>query len=307
MHETVTLYNTFTCLQFAAQANKSIMERTNIKIAWGADNPKKQSSTNRTPLQIFHYIYYESLKFHLKMIGCSYITVADFKPNGFTYFWLSYNVSAFICMVYTVIVYDVETKWKSCALIGFCLQGTTKYFVLLHYASLVHIRIKFLKNIYTANTVISSHNYATLKRFADVIFWIQKCGVFIVFSTIVGAAFVAAYDAYNMGKPLVLMEVYLPIIDERTTLGYYSLFTYHLGICFLAINGTAACDMLIAMFVLHLEAMFEIIAHNMVQLNDALKNRARNKKRISAFLRNLIMMHKDICGWVREFVILNKY
>lgn len=258
---------------------------------------EKRPKDQLTPKQTFDYIFDRILIFEL-IVGTNYVRDPHFRPNLFTWFWIAYNTSLVFSICYTMIVYDYETKWKSFSILGLVMQGMTKYAVLLLNSDNIYVRIKFLADFYKVNASPSQRSYRILERFRPTTMAVFKVGIVAITGSIFGAFIVPVIEAVYTRTMIPIVEMYLPYVDEKTVFGFTLLMVYDLLGGVLATCGTNASDMLFIMYVVHLKPLVDVFDDNMEQLNEALQL-DENKRSIETyrFLRNLLMMHKDICEY----------
>lgn len=153
----------------------------------------------------------------------------------------------------------------------------------------------FLDNLYKTNTDHSTRSYDLLQKFGPVVWIVFIVGNVIIMGSVVGVIIIWLLESYMLGTLTPLMEAYLPFVDENTTVGYTIMTSYHLVGAFLGIFGTAACDMLLIMFVVHVKIFVDILNDNIKQLNGALLVKSnRTSREVQMYFRNIVIMHKEI-------------
>lgn len=265
-----------------------------------SSNQNDESNTvDRTPLHIFNDIYYKRMRSYQLICGVDYITNAHFRPIALTWFWIGVNLLYFLSFVYTIATYDSVTVWKSLTLVGLAVQGIVKYVVMLRNATNIHRQFRFLENIYKSNMCRSQRAYDILKRFVRIAEIIVKCGAVIIMGSLIGLFATSTVMSVVDGKRNPLFEAYLPFVDETTDSGFAILTLFHLLGIFLSGYGTCCIDLLLILYVIHVKVMADIFADHLDQLNEALvlcvSDSRRHAEQVAVFLRNIIMIHEDIC------------
>lgn len=101
------------------------------------------------------------------------------------------------------------------------------------------------------------------------------------------------YFMENERVPLV--PVFLPFIDENTSVGYTILCSIHLIAFVAGTMGTLCCDFIIAACILNTLVFARIISLEMNEINiDLLEN--VKKIHIQARFRNILCMHQEMIG-----------
>lgn len=231
--------------------------------------------------------------------GVDYITIAHFRPIALTWFWIGVNMLYFLSFTYTIATYDPVTVWKSLTLVGLALQGIVKYAVMLTNPVNIHRLFRFLENIYQRNVCRTQRTYVILQRFVRMAELVVKGGVVIIMGSLIGLFATSIVMNIVDGTRKPLFETYLPFVDESSDIGFGILTVFHFLGIFLSGYGTCCTDLLLVLYVIHMKLMVDIFADHLEQLNEALNyctsDESQHDERIAVFLRNIIMLHEDIC------------
>lgn len=259
--------------------------------------PPTPVTNPQTPLEIFNDLYYVKVLLFQKLVGVNYITNPDFRPIRLTWFWICIIIIFFVSFVYTLVVYDKFTKWKSLCLVGLGIQGIAKYIFLITNAATIYKRIHFLESVYSRNVRTTQRAYAILQRFAVAASVIVKVSTVIILGSLIGFFMTAAIVSVVEGTRMPLFEAYLPFLDESTNVGFAVLGVFHgLGI-FLAGSGTCSTDIMFILFVVHMKPLVDIFNDHLRQMDEHVAEcNYESSVRMERFLQNIVKMHIDICS-----------
>lgn len=263
--------------------------------AW-TQKTKQNKTDQRTPKDIFYVIFYRELLFFEKIVGANYVSEPNFKPTALTYFWIGINLSFIVCIFYTLISFDLETQSKAAVIVGMIFQGITKYVVMLKNAANIYNIVQFLKRIYDVNTNRNRRSYVIIDKFSRVLLPLFRAGCIITLCSIGGMVVCWLYELVTTRKFVYAFECYVPFVNPNELNGFLIIALHHFVGAILALFGTIASDMILILFVLCMKLLVNLFIDYIDQLNEISKNvRIRQSKQAYRYLRNIVMVHQDIC------------
>lgn len=113
------------------------------------------------------------------------MTQPNYRPTWITWIWVVMNGSYIFSALFTIITYNVDTKWMCANVLGISLQvrnsefakfvisrflniqGMVKYVVLMTHHERIYEKVHFLGKVYQSNTYDDSLNLKTLKIWSE--------------------------------------------------------------------------------------------------------------------------------------------
>lgn len=173
-----------------------------------------------------------------------------------------------------------------------------KYATLHFNAAEIRQKVAQLRRMYAQNTTPGEANFYVVWKWSG--FFIGFAKIMCVLVTYV-AVFIIMRPlvVYWLSNELIMMvPIWLPGVDETTTLGYIITFAFHLCDALLSAVGSVGADVLFIAFVLHLWPMCEIFDRTFQMINDAAQFRTfRSSAELRRFVRNAAQMHKEMCDF----------
>lgn len=155
--------------------------------------------------------------------------------------------------------------------------------------------IRKIQNLYKVHiTTKSPDRIAYFRNFAlftEVLFKLM----IIAYSTCILAFFSIPIFVYLTTSELVpVLPLYLPIVDESTTVGYTILTIYHISCAILATIGFTAIDYFMAIVITSSLIFAKLISSDLQEMNiDLLENDA-GLMAAKARFRNVLLMHQEM-------------
>lgn len=105
------------------------------------------------------------------------------------------------------------------------------------------------------------------------------------------------------GSRTLTFPLHLPFLDPNTLEGYSGLTFMHTLWLVQSGLGLAAADVSLTVLILHIIPMVELFKTRFNELNTILElgTEAQHSEQVYGNLRNLVMMHQDICGLVFNY------
>lgn len=173
-----------------------------------------------------------------------------------------------------------------------------KYSTLHFNAADIRTNVAQIKRMYSNNVSMRMQNYYVLLKWSAFIVGLSKIicvmvsavGILMVSRPVVAFLFTSSRE--------IMIPVWVPGVDETTARGYFILTVYHAFVLALAIAGTIGADTVIIMLVVYLWPMSEIFRNMLEVINESVHNSSiRNSLQLKQFIRNLMLMHKEICNY----------
>lgn len=234
--------------------------------------------------------------------GCNVLDL-NWKPPARTIFCIIFTTLYGLFCFYTIATYDIDTKSKCLTWVGISLQGVVKFYTVIIYPAQMREMILFLQHIHTVNPDPTTANYKSLKENAAISLNVMKFGAMVVCS---GCAFftpVTWLSNYLHDEREFALPIFVPFVDESTTIGFVITNIFHVIALFMAACGLSASDMRLVLFVLHLRPMSAMFSNTMEEMNQGLLvERNRHSEEMRKYFRNLILMHLEFCNYLKRIV-----
>lgn len=173
-------------------------------------------------------------------------------------------------------------------------QGIVKFFSILANTKSIRDILDFSLKIYRANTK-SSLNKTLLAKSITVTVFIFKYGMALLIITASLAVVRPCLSLIAFGTVETILPTHFQGINEEELVDYAILALYHTYICFAFVIGTAGCDLLLMVLVVHCYTMSKIFQNAIDEFNVLIKKHQRNtsNEELRLFLKNVILMHND--------------
>lgn len=252
------------------------------------------------PIDLFRNIFFDRIGGFARFCGAG-VMFLDYKPSALTFFWVPMNFSYIFNSFYTFAVYDSVTIWRNLTLFGLAVQGCVKFVSVISYAPVIARNVEFLRTVYAQNRRARTANYATLARWSLLSWNLCRYGAVLINSSCFMLVPMTFLSNHLLDEHALPLTVYVPLIDENTSLGYAFLFFYQFLLTLLGGIGTCAVDLLLLMLVMQIWPICEILASQFSELNEAVADdRLRHTRRVKYFFRNILLQHKDICRYIGD-------
>lgn len=149
-------------------------------------------------------------------------------------------------------------------------------------------------DIYAANAKAPSRNRLKLiQKYAIITEIVIKGGITVY--TFAGLFYLINpfYSYYWRNELVPLIPLYLPYIDENTTIGFSFLTAMHAIYLFLAVIGTACTDFMFVMMVVNMPLLSNIFRDNINELNGILREENVNEPLAKAKFKNILLLHRE--------------
>lgn len=161
----------------------------------------------------------------------------------------------------------------------------------------VHMNILKIEHIYKTNQTRDTPNYKVLLRWGR--YGVLMCKVIIALCSSLGILICISPIIFYVlwGEKLVpMVPIMLPGVNEKEQLGYTITTGYHFCMLALAMFGTAGADIMMISFILHMWPMCLILTNMLTDMNEAVMDPAnRDSLKLKLFVRNMIMVHQELC------------
>lgn len=229
------------------------------------------------------------------------ITLTSYIPFyfGCTFVFLTF---------YTLIAYDFEIGLQCLTFLGITLQGLTKNLTITRGMNIFQELFTFLNALYMSN-VKNPKNKAVLKRSVNITMIACYISLFLFTLTALAIACIPFVEYWLTGSMGFMISVFIPAMDETTSIGFAFTTLYHCLILFMGYTGTCAADITCLMVILHTWPLSDIFALYVEDLNRTLLDYnvggGGSKALVWLKLRNILMMHKEFykCVYICDFQI----
>lgn len=95
-------------------------------------------------------------------------------------------------------------------------------------------------------------------------------------------------------KMIVIVDLYLPGIDETTKTGYVIHFVFHIILNSCAFMGSTCSDFCFTMIITNVPLMANILNENIDELNEIIRDKNQDRFNAKMKFRNILLIHKEI-------------
>lgn len=270
---------------------------------------------------------YEWNRYLFRFVGHDVI-VGTFKRNAMSYFVYILAVVLIVTEVYTLFNYDdlfvrvfcvhislytVQVRiWKlfhfnlfffksqisNKKCIAFeIFQALTKLFS-MHYVEDIQWLLSFIQNFYKVHiTTKSVERAAYFRKFALAIEYIFLFIMFFYTSTVASAFMFPVLVYFTKHELIPLIPLFIPGIDEKTTIGYIALWIYHTILELVALFGVMALDFVLVVVILSTLMFSKLISWEMDEIHRQLQEK-NSALAVKVRFRNILLMHHSIFEFV---------
>lgn len=164
------------------------------------------------------------------------------------------------------------------------------------YGSIVADLMDEIIAIYAANAKSKSPDRLKLMKLFSTITEVVLKGGFLVYCF--GGLFYLInpiYSYYFKHELIPLIPVYVIFVDETTKYGFIALAIIHLSLLTMTVIGSASTDFLFITLIANMPVLSTIFVDNVEELSGILKEHTVNIALVRAKLKNIMLMHKQIC------------
>lgn len=259
------------------------------------------------PIELFDNVFFDRIGFFAAFCGAA-IMRKNYKPSRITAWWMTVNGCFLLWSIYTFVYYDRITMWKLLTIFGLGVQGFVKFVSVISYAGVIHRCVWFVRGVYEANQRANTGNYAILARSSRTAWQLCRYGAVLINSTCILLVPLTVLTNWVLDEHELPMAVFIPLIDERTSFGWAFMFAFDSMLAVLGGIGTCAIDLLLLMLVMQMWPLCEILRSQFAQLDEALRDeKMRHTVRVRWYFRNMLLIHKDICGYRYWSLVVQKY
>lgn len=180
------------------------------------------------------------------------------------------------------------------------IQGIVKYFTFMMEHNALRLKLEYLHDFYIkceSNKVASAICYRWINLFTKVTV------VFTLVISFTGLAFMSTpmltYWLTGVVEPVI--PLYLPYVDETTTVGFCQLFVMHVLILVIGVIGMICADLTFFLTISHICPMTDVLVSKLNELEERLKDADRNYGLVTRnYLFNIVRMHQQICAFLSE-------
>lgn len=149
-------------------------------------------------------------------------------------------------------------------------------------------------DIYKQNSDIKAHNrYRMCRRFTLYTEYIFKIGMVLYTFSVFTYYLYPIYVYVTEKRLLLIVDLYLPGVDESTTSGYAIYFCFHMILTSYAFLGSSCTDFLFTMIIVNVPFMANILSENIDELNEILRTGEYDPYHAKMKFRNILLIHKE--------------
>lgn len=142
-------------------------------------------------------------------------------------------------------------------------------------------------------TTESSERLQYFRTFARVTEYIFMFIAFFYVSTVMSILCMPIFVYFTQHEVTPIMPLYIPGIDEKTTIGYIILAIYHLHLNFLSLVGVFATDYFLIVVIVSSLIFAKLITLEIQQIHCELDEKCSTRT-IRIRFRNILLMHREL-------------
>lgn len=267
------------------------------------------------PHHKIHYLFHTLLRKLFICIGHDIFRDGEFKPYSGTYFIYVLFIIFFLGAFKTLAFYDMTVVLNMIAYLGlvcgksniseccsliydwplslFLPELMIKMYSVKYGKMVVELMNK-LVDIYTANSKATSRNRSiVIQKFTNITEIVIKGGLALY--VLAGGFYLVnpVYSYYWRNEIVPLLPMYMPFIDENTTIGFSILTSIHLVFVFLAVIGSACTDFMFVMIIVNMPLLSSIFIDNIGELNGFLREEKVDESLVKAKFKNILLLHRE--------------
>lgn len=124
--------------------------------------------------------------------------------------------------------------------------------------------------------------------------WIFKVGMGLYSLSLVSYYSYPLYVYVMKNEVTVIVDLYLPGVDEKSKAGYVTLLIFHIILTLTAFIGSCCSDFLFTMIIINVPLMANIFNANVNEINEILSDEKYDRFYAKMKFRNIILIHKEI-------------
>lgn len=162
------------------------------------------------------------------------------------------------------------------------------------YGKMVVDLMNKLVDIYTANSKTTSRNRSiVIQKFATITKIVIKGGLTLY--VLAGCFYLLnpLYSYHWRNEIVPLVPLYMPFIDENTTIGFTILTSIHLVFLALAVIGSACTDFMFVMIIVNMPLLSSIFSDNIGELNAILREETVDESLVKTKFKNILLLHRE--------------
>lgn len=166
---------------------------------------------------------------------------------------------------------------------------------MMRYVSIIIDIFNKIIDVYEANAKTTSPKRALLmQKISWISEWTLIGGFFtyIIFGTLQFTYPIYGYFWQHEIKPL--FPLYLPFVDEKTTVGYVILMLIQCTEMYLSLVGSACTDFIFMVLIINVSVFSTIFEDNVIELNEILRENKVDMPAAKTKLRGIFELYHDI-------------
>lgn len=153
--------------------------------------------------------------------------------------------------------------------------------------------LNFIQMLYDTNATTKSHARAEyFRKFGFFTEFLFKCVTTLVYLACISYFLTPIYVYVVQKERIPLIPLYVPGIDENTTIGYTVLMAFHLMLLFVGCAGFVAFEFLLEIIIISSLIFGKVIAMDTERINDDLENEMMADATFR--LKNVLLMHQEM-------------
>lgn len=178
-----------------------------------------------------------------------------------------------------------------------------KMYSVKHGKIVVEVMDKFI-DIYMMNAKTDKRSRQKLLHKYGFYTEVVLKGGFILYCLAVAFYFINPLYSYFFRNEIVaLIPLYFPYFDENTKAGFIGISVIHIIFFVVSVVGSACTDFMFIMIIVNVPFLSNIFKDNLSDVNEMLREEEVNILFVKAKLRNILLMHREICEYVCHLII----